>query len=53
MQGLIEDCRRKEIYKENPQNLVDVFLEKIESESKDPDTSFTGKIISLQRTRSN
>lgn len=43
-QGLIEDCRRKEIYKDNPQNLVDVFLEKIDSETDDPDTSFTGSI---------
>lgn len=42
MQGLIQDCRRKEIYKVNPQNLVDVFLEKIESEENDPYTSFTG-----------
>lgn len=41
IRGLIEDCRRKEIYKINPQNLVDVFLEKIESEKSDPDTSFT------------
>ncbi|XP_037044115.1 cytochrome P450 2B4-like [Bradysia coprophila] len=41
IRGVIEDCRRKEIYKINPQNLVDVFLEKIESEKNDPSTSFT------------
>ncbi|KAJ6641655.1 Cytochrome P450 2C21 [Pseudolycoriella hygida] len=40
IRGLIQDCRRKEIYKVNPQNLVDVFLEKIESERNDPNTSF-------------
>lgn len=27
----------------NPENLVDVFLEKIELERDDPNTSFTGE----------